>query len=249
MDLQHFSTNSSPASLSQKASLGGAENMLMVTTRRNRGFARPVDAKISPIEDALSGDGFQKSKTSYEHLKTVVPVFTPSLKESIEQCLLAYERETGHLIPPAYRKRSINAQASQTTQPRWQTNKQERLRAALWIFDRLPAASSATEAVNQMACVLAMLETYAANRLYMIPYGFSLDPTPLRLTEPVQETVKGIPVLVSYGIRHVSLFSRQGAVQIQCLPEHMRGADYQQRSQIPGVVILHKTDAAGQSFW
>lgn len=223
--------------------------MLMITTRRNRRGARPMDGKVSPIKDALSGDGFHKAKTAYEHLKTVTPVFTPSLKEAIAQCILAYERETGHLIPPAYRKRIVRDLAGQTAQPQWQTNKQERLKAALWIFDRLAAASSAPEAVNQMACVLAMLETYAANRLQLIPEGFSLDPTPLRLTEPVQETVKGIPILVSYGIRHVSLFNRQGAVQIQCLPEHLRGADYQQRSQIPGVVILHKADAAGQSFW
>lgn len=244
------STLFSASGLSASHSARGTENMLLITTRRNQKQSRPGMFQVCPVDDALSGDGFHKGKTTYEHLKTVTPVLNPELKQAIQQYLADYERETGMRIPPACRKRVMPPNNSASTiPPCWETNKQTRLKAGLCVFNRLHPASQAKEAINQLACVLALLETETASLLHLIPEGFSLAPTPLRLTEPVQETVNGKSILVSYGIRHVSLFNQHGAVQIQCLPEHLRGADYQQRAALPGVIILNKAGADRQAFW
>jgi hypothetical protein len=204
--------------------------------------------RLFPVEDALKGDDFRKSKGVYEWLQAVTPVFDPALDAQIQMFLNRYEFETGLTILPAVLQQARKFQWRARRQP---STKRERLQAVLWIAERLPTANNDREAINQMACVLDRVDALAWHRVpdSRIVRESDISVHGLRLPEPQPETVYGQPIRVSYGIRHVTLFNRHGAIQVQCLPKTSGVVDYVQRAQTPGVVLLDKPGADGQRLW
>jgi hypothetical protein len=208
--------------------------------------------RLSPVEDALDGDGFRKSKGAYEWLCSVTPRFDPALDADIQWLLHRYELETGIAIPPA----TYSLGSKQGWRLRWRMRKQgstkrERLQAVLWIVERLPAAQSDHEAINQVACVLERVDALAWRRVPGLGSVRESDISihGMRLPEPQPEAVLGHPIQASFGIRHVTLFSPTGAIQVQCLPENDGAVNYAQRARIPGIVLLDKPDAQGHTLW
>lgn len=199
---------------------------------------------LAAVQDALQGDEFRRNRNPYQVLKTVTPVFTEELTQWIEAAILRYEAQANApRIPPAYRYSKAGL-----PEP-WHTNKHERLAAILWIFSQLPPVQSQTEAINQMACVIHQVELLAQKRYQASPRLYLPDPRPMRLPEPLPETVEQQRILVSYGTRHVTLFKADGAVQIQGLPERPEKVDYLTRAKIPGLVLLTKPGILNSVFW
>lgn len=224
---------------------------MLIASQRGWKLPKKGLKRITPVEDALAGDEFAKAKTTYEHLKTVTPVFTPQLTAQIQMAIQPYESN----IPAAERwlPNSSSAYSSFThnrSTSDWKTNKEARLKIALQFMHQLPPADTQQEAINQLACVLHTVENLALERARSASAGsLYLDPKPLRLTEPVQEMVQGQPIQVSYGIRHVTLFHPHGGIQVQCLPEHLQGVDYRKRAATGQVVIFDKPGLRGEPFW
>lgn len=239
------------------------QDTVLIEQQRSRKSSKSHTTRVLPVDDALAGDEFRKGKTQYQHLKTITPVFTGALKRQIQAELLRYTHTTGRSIPPAIRWLVHPTQTCLTpitlttsnTLSHWKTNKPARLEVALWIMAHLPPATSGTEAMNQLACVLQCVESVALDNAQARihsgnPNPIHIDPKPLKLTETVAETIQGQPLQVSYGIQHVTLFSQNGAVQVQCLPEHLRGVDYQKRATTsPHIVLLNKPGARGLTLW
>jgi|GEM_PF-3163813 len=236
------------------------QDTVFIEQRRGKKISSQQAMQVAPVEDALAEDEFQKGKTSYQHLKTVTPSFTPLLREQIHTAIQRYKDLTGQPIPAPTRWLTREPAENRTIlgkalPPEWKSNKVERLKAALWVMAQLPPAASDTEAINQLACVLQSVESTALEQaletqVELSPPILSIDPKALKLTEPVLETVQGQPLKVSYGIQHVTLFSRNGAIQVQCLPAHLRGVDYRTRASVqPDAVLFDKVGADSQPIW
>lgn len=232
------------------------QESVLIDSRRQQRADTPESVRIAPVDDALSGDGFHKAKTTYQHLKTVTPRFTPFLALQIQLAILRYEQAVPAGIPPALRWSVPVSGYGNSTVPvlaadsLWKTNKRDRLDAALAVLAGIPPVDSPEVAINQLACVLDRVEAIALERARKNGGEPTLiDPKPLRLTEPVLETVNGQSVWVSYGIRHVTLFNQVGAVQVQCLPNQPDTRDYQKRAARAGFVLWEKSGANAKAFW
>lgn len=212
---------------------------------------RGEDHALEETQDALQGDEFRRTRHPYETIKLVTPVFSEELIRRIESEIWRYEGRyktgNGQRIPPAYRFPKIDNPES------WGTNKAARLEVILAIFERLPALPEQSQTINQLACVIQHVETIAQRRFQEVSHLYLPDPLPIRLPEPLPETVKlgavKQRILVSYATRHVTLFREDGAVQVQLTPERPEKLAYVERAKIPGLVILTKPGTSGWDFW
>lgn len=204
--------------------------------------------KQPQMAELLEDDNRRRGKNAYEALKTVKPVFNASLEADIQALIRHYRSGTGRCIPAAWRWANIEKQGLT-----WKTNKLTRLRAALWILERLPTVETSTEAINQVACVLERVESLAYQRA--IEQGAVSEKFPdsklMRLTHPLPEICDGFPLLVGYGIRHITLFNASGAIQVQCLPDgaNEKAVQYRSQAQCPERVLLNKPGLNGEVFW
>ena len=204
---------------------------------------RDKDQRLEETQDALQGDEFRRTRNPYESIKLVTPVFNPTLSAQIKQEIIEYESQSITKIPPAYRFPKID------TPEAWGTNKALRLEPILWVMGRLPSSDSQKETINQLACVIQRVETIAQNRYHEVSHLYLPDPLPMRLPEPLWETVGKPRVLVSYGTRHVTIFKEDGAIQVQCTPERLEKLNYAKRAKSPGVVLLTKPGLFPGDFW
>ena len=204
--------------------------------------ASPLTERVKP-EEALGEDEFQRAKQPYAAIETVTPIFSADLSRAIQAAIQLYECETGRLIPPAYRfpKQDFPGQ--------WASNKPERLTPVVWVLAQLPPAESDKEAINQLAAVLDVVDGLAQRRYAQVAHLYLPDPRPLRLTLPLPETVRQKRILVSLGIRHVTLFQPDGAIQIQHLPLQPEKLNYPQRAENPDSVFFTKPGESGKIFW
>ncbi len=200
-----------------------------------------VDSNAPPAID--NADDFQRARPPYAAIETVTPVFSEALNRDIQAAMQRYEYETGRLIPPAYRfpRRDSPGQ--------WASNKAERLTPVVWVLAQLPPAADDQEAINQVAAVLHVVDGLARSRYAQVAHLYLPDPRPLRLTVPLSETVQSQRLLVSLGIRHVTLFKPDGAIQIQTLPPQPEMLNYPQRAQNPDWVFFTKSGQSGRAFW
>lgn len=204
---------------------------------------RNKDQRLEEVQDALQGDEFRRTRHPYEAIKLVTPLFNATLSDQIEAGILAYESRSGIRIPPAYRFPKIDAPET------WGTNKAVRLEPILWIMERLPSSQSQEETINQLACVIQQVESIAQKRYHEVSHLYLPDPLPMRLPEPLGETIGKHRVRVSYGTRHVTIFKEDGAIQVQCTPEQLEKLDYAKRAKNPGVVLLTKPGFFPTDFW
>ena len=213
----------------------------------NRG-QKSVRNAVRPIEDALPDDAFQRSRGEYLDVKTVSPFFSVELTQSLEGLLDDYRLVMGDRLPAAWQapRRGLSFGPGQSVT--FATNRAERLRLALWLFERLETVETDAQAINQLACALEFTERLARQNRELIRLPYLPDARLMKLPLPLPERVGKQRVLVSYGVRHVILFQENGAVQIQKVLQPYQKLDYAARSENAELVVLSKAGANGLPF-
>jgi len=207
---------------------------------------RGEDMPLAETGDALQGDGFRRTRHPYESIKLVTPIFTEALQRQIDDEIVRYEAVSGHRIPPAYRFPKVDAPET------WGTNKTARLEPILWVSRQLESPKSRQDSINQLACVIERVERIVRHRFQEVSHLYLPDPLPIRLPEPLPETVRTPQgkrrVLVSYATRHVTIFREDGAVQVQATPQ-LEKLNYLERAKNPDWVLLTKPGLSALAFW
>lgn len=215
------------------------------TTKPSGGYGSGLFLPTS--QPPLEEDEFRRSRTTYQKLETVKPHFTPELARQIDDAVACYARQTGKSLPVLWHIGGSHRQALSTGGQRL-FSKSERLEAALWVFSRLQPAGSATEAMNQLACVLDRVESITNRPIQHSGRLEETDARPMRLPKPLPETVAGKRMLISHALRHVILFAENGAIQVQQVEQPLKRIDYQAQAQDQRLIDLNKAGKDGQAL-